>query len=43
MSVLSKEKLTGYSHQGNKSDKAYDDKMKSRIDKIRDFFFLQYG
>lgn len=43
MSVLSKEKLTGYSHPPSKTDKAYDAKMRSRIEKIKDFFYLQYG
>lgn len=43
MSVLSKEKLVGYSHPTSNADKAHTDKMKTRIDKIKDFFFLQYG
>lgn len=44
MAVLSKERLVGYSHpMESKADRAHVDKMKSRTDTIRDFFFLQYG
>lgn len=38
---LSKEKLVGYSR--GESDKAYEARMKERIEKIKDFFYTYYG
>lgn len=41
MAALSKEKLVGYSH--GEKDKDYEKKMKDRIDRIKDFFYMTYG
>jgi hypothetical protein len=41
MSALSKEKLVGYSH--SEKDKDYEKKIKDRIEKIKDFFYITYG
>lgn len=39
---LSKEKLVGYAH-GAERDKAVEARMRERIEKIKDFFYLHYG
>ena len=43
MLSMPKEKLLGYSHGASKVDLAHSDKMKGRIQKVKDYFYFQYG
>jgi hypothetical protein len=41
IAAISKEKLVGYSHGQN--DKAYEARMKEKIEKIKEFFLITQG
>ena len=43
LALMPREKLLGYSHASSKIDLASVNKMKSKIEKIKDFFLIQYG
>lgn len=43
LASMPKEKLLGYSHSASKVDLAHADKMKGRIQKVKDYFYYQYG